>query len=313
MVDFRKRVKTLRQEKQLTKEEFCKDETELSVRQLTRIESGISTPTLAKIEFIAHRLGVKIGALTDETPELPARYEEIKFLLLRTQTYGNEQKIKERDALFAEISSSFYDTLPEEEQLIIDCLQAKSDVNFSRQTDFGAGILADYFEQTKQKVIFSINDLVLLNLYFMCCIVSELDEKFYDKDTCQLITQKLLHSKDYFPPDKWFLLIKLFLEAIEVNTLSGVSQPIDDLLVASHDIMTQTQDFQYLPMVYILEWKYSIRLLKDCDRAKQCYNKAILFSQMIGDNYLTEKLIEEWKKDYSGRTEDAANYHTEAM
>lgn len=294
---FGKTVKKLRQELNLTKEEFCQDETELSVRQLTRIEGGISTPTLAKIEFIAHRLGVSIGTLTDCSTDLPPRYEELKFLLLRTQTYGNVKKIEERDAVFDEISISFYDNLPEEEQLIIDCLQAKSDVNFSRRTDFGEDLLADYFEKTKQKVIFAVNDLVLINLYFMCCIVSNLDEKFYDKATVENIIQKLLKSKTYLSPDKWFLLVKLFLEAIEINLLSGTKHQIEELLASSHDIMNQTQDFQYLPMLHVLEWKYNLKLLHNKKQAKKCYEKAHLFAQMIGDDYLSKKLTEEWKKD----------------
>lgn len=56
MVDFGKRVKELRQLRDITKEAFCGDETELSVRQLTRIENGVSTPTLAKVIFIAQQL-----------------------------------------------------------------------------------------------------------------------------------------------------------------------------------------------------------------------------------------------------------------
>lgn len=54
MMNFGKHMKELRRTLKMTKEEFCGDEIELSVRQLTRIESGISTPTLEKVVFIAH-------------------------------------------------------------------------------------------------------------------------------------------------------------------------------------------------------------------------------------------------------------------
>ncbi|MEG3142143.1 helix-turn-helix transcriptional regulator [Streptococcus sp. 2A/TPW/M5] len=44
-------VKKYRKQKGMTKEELCQDESELTVRQLTRIESGLSRPTLTKINF----------------------------------------------------------------------------------------------------------------------------------------------------------------------------------------------------------------------------------------------------------------------
>ena len=78
--DFGKKIKSLRLEKGLTKEAVCLDESQLSTRQLTRIESGQSTPTLNKAVYIAGRLGVTLGYLTDgENVELPSRYKELKY------------------------------------------------------------------------------------------------------------------------------------------------------------------------------------------------------------------------------------------
>lgn len=44
----------------ISRSEFCGDESELSIRQLIRIENGESRPTLTKLKYIAERLGVKI-------------------------------------------------------------------------------------------------------------------------------------------------------------------------------------------------------------------------------------------------------------
>ena len=52
--DFGVKVRQLRESKGIAREEFCGDETELSVRQLARIETG-SLPTLSKAQFIAKR------------------------------------------------------------------------------------------------------------------------------------------------------------------------------------------------------------------------------------------------------------------
>ncbi len=46
--EFGQRVRQLRETASLTREQFCGDELELSVRQLTRIEAGTSKPTFQK-------------------------------------------------------------------------------------------------------------------------------------------------------------------------------------------------------------------------------------------------------------------------
>ncbi|WP_153055069.1 helix-turn-helix domain-containing protein, partial [Streptococcus suis] len=45
--EFGQRVRQLRETASLTREQFCGDELELSVRQLTRIEAGTSKPTFS--------------------------------------------------------------------------------------------------------------------------------------------------------------------------------------------------------------------------------------------------------------------------
>lgn len=94
MEKFGEKIRLMREEKGISREEFCGDETELSVRQLARIELNQSIPNLSKASFIANRLGVKLGTLTDgDSLELPKRYKELKYLLLRTPTYGDQVRL----------------------------------------------------------------------------------------------------------------------------------------------------------------------------------------------------------------------------
>ncbi|WP_158527561.1 helix-turn-helix domain-containing protein, partial [Streptococcus gallolyticus] len=65
MEKFGIKVRALREKKGISREEFCGDETELSVRQLARIESNQSIPNLSKAQFIANQLGVTLDTLTD--------------------------------------------------------------------------------------------------------------------------------------------------------------------------------------------------------------------------------------------------------
>lgn len=51
---FGSKVRNLRVTRNITREDFCGDETELSVRQLARIESGQSIPNLTKAHYIAN-------------------------------------------------------------------------------------------------------------------------------------------------------------------------------------------------------------------------------------------------------------------
>ena len=44
-----KRIRMLREMKHITRETLCDDETEITVRQLARIESGQSSPSLSKV------------------------------------------------------------------------------------------------------------------------------------------------------------------------------------------------------------------------------------------------------------------------
>lgn len=55
--EFGKKIKRLRLAKKISRSEFCGDESELSIRQLIRIENGESRPILTKLKYIAERLG----------------------------------------------------------------------------------------------------------------------------------------------------------------------------------------------------------------------------------------------------------------
>ncbi|HEP2190732.1 TPA: XRE family transcriptional regulator, partial [Streptococcus pyogenes] len=47
----------------------------------------------------------------------------------------------------------------------------------------------------------------------------------------------------------------------------------------------------------LIEWKYFLIKQKDIIKAEQSFMKACLFAQMTADQYLENKLIQEWEKD----------------
>lgn len=301
--DFGERVKRLRLEKGLTKEVFCQDESELSMRQLTRIESGESVPTLRKAVYIAERLGVTLDYLTDgRNIDLPNRYKELKYLLLRTPTYGDQEKLAEREVYFDEIFNQFYDTLPEEEQLVIDALQSKSDIHLSQNIDFGVGILNDYFDQILMRKRYQVNDLIIIDLYFSCLTISDLRMDIFDLDKYHKLMQVLLKQSDYLPVEDLFVLNNVLLNNFGILLLLEKYDIIKELIAVANDIMVRTSDFQKKPIVSILEWKYYLLAENNEAEARKSYDSAILFAKLTENTTLREKLEREWQKDYQNRT-----------
>ncbi|HEQ4781039.1 TPA: transcriptional regulator Rgg4/ComR [Streptococcus pyogenes] len=295
---FGGKVKVLRLEKRISREDLCGDESELSVRQLARIELGQPIPSLSKVIFIAKALNVSVGYLTDGADlELPKRYKELKYLILRTPTYMDDGKLQVREEQFDEIFEDYYDKLPEEEKIIIDCLQATLDTLLSENTNFGIDLLQEYFNQIKTKVRFRQNDLILLELYLAYLDIEGMDGQYSDKIFYDSLLDNLSEQFEQFELDELFIVNKII---IDISSLSLKNNRLDNLEKAiemSQKIMAKIQDWNRMPILKLIEWKYFLIKQKDIIKAEQSFMKACLFAQMTADQYLENKLIQEWEKD----------------
>ncbi|HER0375928.1 TPA: transcriptional regulator Rgg4/ComR [Streptococcus pyogenes] len=295
---FGGKVKVLRLEKRISREDLCGDESELSVRQLARIELGQSIPSSSKVIFIAKALNVSVGYLTDGADlELPKRYKELKYLILRTPTYMDDGKLQVREEQFDEIFEDYYDKLPEEEKIIIDCLQATLDTLLSENTNFGIDLLQEYFNQIKTKVRFRQNDLILLELYLAYLDIEGMDGQYSDKIFYDSLLDNLSEQFEQFELDELFIVNKII---IDISSLSLKNNRLDNLEKAiemSQKIMAKIQDWNRMPILKLIEWKYFLIKQKDIIKAEQSFMKACLFAQMTADQYLENKLIQEWEKD----------------
>lgn len=295
---FGQKVRDLREGLHITREEFCGDETELSIRQLARIESGQSIPTLAKVEYIAQQLGVTVGSLTDgESMELPKRYKELKYLILRTPTYLDEERLKVREEQFDEIFEEYYDKLPEAEQVTIDIIQSRFEVFNSGNIDFGTDVLQDYFEQAKKKKVYNINDLALIDLYFMCSIASGFTSNLFNVTVYFAFVEKLLKQDKFIQIEELSFLNNIVLVSAEIAVRLQLYDILRMLLSYSHELMMRIQDFQKMPLYNILEWEYALFYSRDERKAKYYYSQALMFATMTGDDHLASKIEEEWIKD----------------
>ncbi|HEP2983020.1 TPA: transcriptional regulator Rgg4/ComR, partial [Streptococcus pyogenes] len=277
---FGGKVKVLRLEKRISREDLCGDESELSVRQLARIELGQSIPSLSKVIFIAKALNVSVGYLTDGADlELPKRYKELKYLILRTPTYMDDGKLQVREEQFDEIFEDYYDKLPEEEKIIIDCLQATLDTLLSENTNFGIDLLQEYFNQIKTKVRFRQNDLILLELYLAYLDIEGMDGQYSDKIFYDSLLDNLSEQFEQFELDELFIVNKII---IDISSLSLKNNRLDNLEKAiemSQKIMAKIQDWNRMPILKLIEWKYFLIKQKDIIKAEQSFMKACLFAQ----------------------------------
>lgn len=297
MNTFGQKVRELREEKGITREEFCDDESELSVRQLARIESGSSIPNLAKAYYIAKKLNVTLGSITDkESLEIPKRYNELKYLILRIPTYSDKERLKEREQQFEEIFEDYYDNLPEEEQLIIDGLQSKFEVYQSGNIHFGTDMIAEYFHQVKKKKSYTLNDLAIIDLYLLIAAISQFGEQHFQKEDFKIICDTLLIQGEELAVEDRFLLNNLLLNCVNIALNLKLAANIQPMLELSHKTMVLIQDFQKMPIYNMYRWKYAL-LQDNQTEAEDYYNQSVMFSKMLNDEHLIQQLDDEWQKD----------------
>lgn len=295
---FGEKVRLLREEKGISREEFCGDETELSVRQLARIELSQSVPNLSKASFIANQLGVKLGVLTDgDSLELPKRYKELKYLILRTPTYKDEKRLLLKDSYFDEIYADFYDNLPEEEQLVVECMRSKADVFLTDNSHLATKLLKDYFYQIKTKRRYSINDLIIIDLYMVCANASNYTYSMFNQDEFKDIADNLLKQEKFFSLEEIFVLNNTLFNSLSLLLDLEMWDEIDNTFLVLKGIMAKIQDYHKKPILNMIEWKYILKSKGEVERARKLYEEAVLYAHLIDDTYLAHKITEEWEND----------------
>lgn len=282
-------IRMARLNKNLTQVDVCGDESELTIRQLARIENGQVLVSLSKLLFLSKALNFPVKDIVDvEKIETPKRYLELKNKLIRSHTYGDEKRIGILEEMFDEIYENFYDHLPEEEQLLVEVLQVQLDVFSSRDVTYGLTLLEEYFHQILKKKKYSYNDLLIINLYFLCCAIGLEDKTYFEE-----LSKKVLLYIDYSDNERIYIL-----ERILIGILIQVK--IEDYLIYTkvlREITESTNNFQHKPVIYAFEAKYYLKVEKDYKKAEQSYNKAIEFANMLNDKVLANNLIKEKELD----------------
>ena len=298
MNSFGEKVRGLREEKGLSRPVFCGDESELSVRQLVRIEKGEFRPTIKTLEYIAERLEIPSYVLMPDYKELPKRYQELKYFLLHHPDYGDKELQEQKEEYFDEIFENFYDALPRDEKMIVDCLQAIDEVRATDNEQYGIALLDESFEELWNQREFSFSDLLKIRLYFLCSYLENIKKgqlSISEQQKLQLMFQKVCNNVENSGTDDLFLVRDVLFAGLGscelLNDLELFKLAVEKL----NWISEKTRDFQKQPIVLMVEWKYYIQT--DYDTAKQKYEEAKMMARMFGNEKLIVSLDNEWNED----------------
>ena len=298
MNDFGEKVRRLREKKGLSRPVFCGDESELSVRQLVRIEKGEFRPTIKTLEYIANRLDIPSYVLMPDYKELPKRYQELKYFLLHHPDYGDKELLEQKEEYFDEIFEYFYDDLPRDEKVLVDCLQAIDAVRATSNSLYGESVLENGLQDLLSRDVYKAEDLLRLRLYFACNLMDGLkagEIKESEYENILYFHEKLSSQIDKIEFDCLDLLRDSLLASLTCIEIMGLFHYFKRAVETLNKIGQKTRNFQKQPIVLMLEWKYYIQT--DYDTAKKKYEEAKMMARMFGNEKLIVSLDNEWAED----------------
>ena len=68
----------------------------------------------------------------------------------------------------------FYDDLPRDEKVLVDCLQAIDEVRATSNSLYGSGVIEDGLQDLLSRDVYRAEDLLKLRLYFNCQLMDGL-------------------------------------------------------------------------------------------------------------------------------------------
>ncbi|MFS7398875.1 transcriptional regulator [Carnobacterium maltaromaticum] len=285
------KIRNYREQKKLSRENFCKDEMNLTVRQLARIETGESLPTLPKLIYISRQLVISVADLIGEKHMvLPKKYLDLKNYIIKESTYNKEAEIK-IESSFDIIYQEFYVYLPEDEQLTIDICRSINKVHILENSDFGKSILEDYFVQIQNKNEYSVNDFLLVNLYFHSIQYSE-----FEADKFDIILKKVIEQIEKASEIELFLVNKILITIMGIFIVKEEYEKLIPIIKWCRHVMDKNKDYYKKPIVDMVEAKYWLHK-GNYTKGNLYYKQAIQLAILQGSSVLIDKIEEEYRDD----------------
>ena len=127
--------------------------------------------------------------------------------------------------------------------------------------------------------------------------ISNFDTSIYDPNIFDELIDNLLEQEQYGDIENQFLVNKVLIKSFSGNVQIGKYERLQEIANTCRRIMTNTGDFQKMPILNLMEWKYYLYSQDDPSSAEACFENALKFAQIIADEYLEENLISEWERD----------------
>ena len=194
-----------------------------------------------------------------------------------------------------EIYKTYFDNLPKEEQLSCEVLQACLDTSRTRRPEYAELILEEHMPQIIEKEVYSINDMLLIRLFFYQILIRKDHAKFVNQ--IEKLMFFLLEQKKVTQLENFFIIRDTLISGMCCLEKVGVTDCFNDYLSCLQEIMDKTQDYQKKPLVFMFLWKQALRGERDFSLSESFYQSSKTFAQLIGDEFLVKKLTEEWQED----------------
>ena len=292
-IEIGKRIREERERQELTREQVCDTEDELTVKQLMRIELGRSLPTIVKLQYISDKLGVSLNYLLGETKlDIPEDYYQAKYKLMKSPVYGDPERIKKKLKDIEELYDNYIEILPEDELFTIDIIERTLNFMVMEEDSLIESVFEDYLTQALKKEAYSLNDLLLISYYALRCQDYDYDKGIIDKFRRKLIKQELQGEE----------LVNVELLGA-LSTIGGIYVMHHDyrnmktIVDKMHTIIDKTLQHAYKPAVLIFEAKYYLFYENNRDKATELYNTATVLAEAFGDQVFIKNLKMEMKKD----------------
>ena len=293
-VEIGKRIRQERERQGLTREQVCDTEEEITVKQLMRIELGRSLPTIVKLQYISDQLNVSLNYLLGESQiELPKKYYQTKYNLMKSPVYGDPQRIKKKLKAIEELYEKYIEILPEDELLAIDIIERT--LNFIAEgegEDLVEIVFEDYLNQVLKKEQYTLNDLLLIKYYSVQCQSSSYDESIIENFRKKLIKQRLQGDE--------LTNVELLgaLSAIAgIYVMHHEYEHMKSLVDKMYEIIHSIMQHSYQPGITMLEAKYYLYYENNIEKATELYHTATLLAEAFGDQVFIKNLKMEMKKD----------------
>lgn len=281
--DIGERLRTIRENKGLTQRDVCGDETQLSVRQLSRIETGSAEMSVSKLCYLCQQLGIATDELIYGSGVVSTDFVFIKQHL----KYVENDSVDKKEDFFKRMYTDMYDRLQSNEKVVVDIFHAKYMMQKTGDVTPLHTVIIDQLDMLVQKTYYTYMDLCIIQAYFELCQHQNALGVY-----CETLAYQVLLHIDIADTEKLDLLARLIVSILEVLRVEKHLYFIETGI----QLIVQTKQYQLLPYMYAFEGAYILYAKQDNEKALHSFDKAIKLAYLHQDDALAISIADRKNK-----------------